>query len=103
MARANRKAIDNSNFWDGHWVHGRYTAKPKINASEIRKLHKAKKDRQHKEQQKINEVKHKVTWTDDIGKSECQGVTRKVNKIDKRNDQVQYGFDIANWWNEQHA
>lgn len=103
MARANRKTIDSSNFWAGHWVHGRYTAKPKINAKETRARHEAKKLRLHAEQHEINKTKHKVTWADDLGRSECQGVTRKPNKQQKIHDQIQYGFDIANWWNEQHA
>jgi len=90
--KANRKAIDSSNFWDGHWVHGRYTAKPKINASEVRRLHKLKKLRLRAEQRTIN------CWR----AVRCPAHQHR-DKQQKKHNQIQYGFNIANWWGEQHA
>lgn len=91
MARANRKAIDKSNFWDTRWIQGRLASgKPKINAGNIRRLHKAKKDRLRLERKRSNYFKHMK-----------QLIFKPTKKA--KHEQIQYGFDIANWWNEQHA
>jgi len=106
MAKANRKAIESSNFWDGHWVHGRYTAKPKVNAGDIKVLHKAKKDRLRKEQRFINmyrRSKNYILYDEIVKLMNKMSHDDKPTKIQKAHDQIQYGFDIANWWNEQHA
>jgi hypothetical protein len=91
MAKANRKAIDSSNFWDGHWVHGMYTAKPKINAGETKTRHEKKKIRLRAERHMHN-----------IYIRYSKYKRKQSNKMQKAHDQIKYGFDLAQWWNEQH-
>lgn len=108
MAKANRNAIDSSNFWDGHWVHGRYTARPKINAKETKARQKVKRDILRKEQKTIKKAKHNKEHK---SRGKIQPYIKSgikhymmVKPTKKaKHDQIQYGFDLANWWNEQHA
>ena len=83
-----------------------FTAQDIVNIAESNKDNRQRleKIRQRKrvERKATNAVKHKITWLDDLARSEVIGVTRKVNKLNKILDQIQYGFDIAIWWNEQH-
>ncbi len=87
--KANKKAVEHSNFWSLKIVHGMMMAKPKVNASEIRKSHQKKKDRLRAERQKINMKKYAI------------GLLKPTKKAKK--DMIKYGLDLAKWWNEQHA
>ena len=49
MAKANRKAIEEGNFWDMRWVHGNLAGKPRVDADETKARHKKKKDRLREE------------------------------------------------------
>jgi len=84
-----------------------FTPQEKINILEnkptVKRVEKEIKARKREERKLHNEVKHKVTWSDDLSRAEqMPGVTRKVNKMDKTTKQIQYGFDLAKWWMMQH-
>lgn len=102
MAKANRKAIDNSNFWDGHWVHGRYTAKPKINAKETKARHDKKRLR-HRVERHMHNIYSKYSNYQRESIAVQRTKRKQPTKMQKAHNQIQYSFDIANWWNEQHA
>ena len=94
MAKSNQKSLEENNFWDLRWVHGRLAGKPKVNADDIKRLHKAKKDRLRLERKRSNYFKHH-----DL----CGVRTQCRDKQQKKHDQIQYGIDLCNWLNELHA
>jgi len=94
MSKANRKAIEAGNFWDINWVHGAYAGTPAVDADETKARHKKKKDRLRTERHDIN-IMRKGVWT------RIHLRTHKT-KRQKIHEQIQYGFDLAKWWGEQH-
>ena len=105
MTKANRKAIEAGNFWDTRWIHGRLASgKPKINYKETKARHDKIKERKRQEKKLLKQAKHNSEHKlyDRVIQIHKSMVGKKI-KITKKTDQIQYGFDIANWWNEQHA
>lgn len=102
MAKANRKAIEQGNFWDVQWIHGAVAGTPEIDANETKLKHQKKKDRLRVERL-IHNIYSKYS-SYQRGAIAVQRTKRKQpTKIQKTHDQIQYGFDIATWWNEQHV
>lgn len=92
MAKANHKTILESSMWDMHFAHGRFVPRIRVNARKIKKSQRKKQERLQKERRII--------------KSARFAKTRKFHQMvkpDKLAKQIQYGFDLVEWWELQHA
>lgn len=90
--KANKRALEESNFWDLRWVHGKLAGKPIVDADETKARHQKKKDRLQNERETIH------NWR----AVKCPAY-RHRNKRQTKHNQIEYGFNIANWMMEQHA
>lgn len=97
--KANRKAFLEHSMWDMKLAHGLFV--PRIHmlhtkARAIKELQGAKKKRINME--KIL-LKHKRIFQQSYGLR-----LRKNRDIGQKiHEQIQYGFDLANWWMLDHA
>lgn len=105
MAKANRKIRDKAlggvNWWTyitslrpkGHRNEPQYIDKDDvIKARRLNKIaDKLVKKRKREEKRRLNIAKHLPKL-----------LKKKKIKVDKLAEQIQYGFDLAKWWNEQH-
>ncbi|GAF80367.1 unnamed protein product [marine sediment metagenome] len=97
MSKANKRAIESGNFWDMRIAHNRLVSKPRVDADETKARHKKKRIRLLTERLIIKQLRFargRYWWSE-----------RKQHR-DKRqtkHNQIQYGFDIANWMMMQHA
>ena len=74
-------------------------------ASEIKKLNKITKNRKKQEKKQLKTAKYPTNLDKIIKIKKAMTSTPRINKKNKMNklsEQIQYGFDIAKWWGEQH-